>query len=199
MAFILNERFDGKSYDDKLDWYCEPENWFLDEALGRLVIHTADRTDYWQKTGYGFRADNGHLLCTEVGGDFVMTTRVLFRPVNQYDQAGLMVRLSETCWLKTSVEYEHDGPAKLGTVVTNNGYSDWAVQDFLAGLNEVTLRIKRTGSDYTVEYLDGEIWKLLRLTHLMEDYGENVKAGIYACSPKKEGFVAEFEYLTIEE
>ena len=35
-----------------------------------------------------------------------MTAHVAFNPVHRYDQAGLMVRVSPTCWLKTSVEHE---------------------------------------------------------------------------------------------
>jgi regulation of enolase protein 1 (concanavalin A-like superfamily) len=96
-----------------------------------------------QKTHYGFGADNGHLLFKELTGDFVMTTQVRFHPVHPYDQAGLMVRVSPSCWLKTSVEYEPDSPSRLGAVVTNHAYSDWSTQDFPASGGVLGLRIHR--------------------------------------------------------
>lgn len=35
-----------------------------------------------------------------------------------------MIRFSEDCWLKTSVEFESvKEPSRLGAVVTNHGYS----------------------------------------------------------------------------
>ena len=32
-------------------------------------------------------------------------------------------------WLKASIEYENEKISHLGSVVTNNGYSDWAQPD----------------------------------------------------------------------
>ena len=200
----IDERFDNGTLDARLHWFHEPTAWQLTDA--RLVLWPDGKTDFWQKTHYGFTADNGHFLHAEVAGDFSMTTRVRFQPAHRYDQAGLMVRISPTCWLKTSVEYEPDGPAKLGAVVTNHGYSDWSTQDYPTGRNALELRIRREGSDYLVEYRDdapagpaaGAGWTQIRLAHLIDDAeGSPVACGLYACSPTAEGYVAEFEYLTV--
>jgi regulation of enolase protein 1 (concanavalin A-like superfamily) len=80
--------------------------------------------DFWQRTHYGFEADNGQILFAPVAGDFVLATQVRFHPVHQYDQAGLMVRVSPSGWLKTSAEYEPIGPSRLAAVVTNDTSSD---------------------------------------------------------------------------
>jgi regulation of enolase protein 1 (concanavalin A-like superfamily) len=164
-----------------------------------LVIEPGAHTDFWQKTHYGFAPDNGHFLYTEIKGDFVLSTKVRFFPRHQYDQAGLMVRLSPTCWLKTSVEYEPHGASKLGVVVTNSGYSDWSTQEFLTGNNQIALRVRREDSDYLVEYLkDESMWIQMRMAHLMEDSGTvAVKTGLYACSPIGAGYKACFDYLHI--
>ena len=199
----IEERFDTGTLDTRLHWYHEPGAWHLTDA--RLVLWPDGQTDFWQKTHYGFTVDTGHFLYAEVAGDFSMTTRVRFQPAHRYDQAGLMVRLSPTCWLKTAVEYEPDGPAKLGAVVTNHGYSDWSTQDYPRGRNELALRIRRAGSDYLVEYRDDEPaehagggWTQIRLAHLMDDAeGRPVACGLYACSPTAAGYVAEFAYLTV--
>ena len=167
----------------------------------RLVVATQAGTDFWQRTHYGFRADNGHCLLADWNrGDFVLSAFVRFHPVHQYDQAGLIVRLSPDCWLKTSVEYEPDGPNRLGAVVTNAGWSDWSTQDVPKALEAVALRVRRDGADYTVEYASEAAgpWSQIRIAHLAEDTGAAVQCGLYACSPKGEGFVAEFDDLRLD-
>jgi regulation of enolase protein 1 (concanavalin A-like superfamily) len=110
-----------------------------------------------------------------------------------------MVRVSPACWLKTSVEYEPHGPSRLGAVVTNGAWSDWSTQSFPSGLGAVWLRIHRQGDDYLVESSgDGRAWEQIRLAHLHEGHGQAVACGLYACSPKGAGFVAEFSDLTIQ-
>ncbi len=116
---------------NKLAWYCEPKEWQVNNGL---VIHSEAKTDYWSKTHYGFVADNGHLLYKSMEGNFLMTAKVIYdnikfsdayhqifccqiqvSPVHQYDQAGLMVRISPNCWVKTSIEYETPNePSRLG-------------------------------------------------------------------------------------
>jgi regulation of enolase protein 1 (concanavalin A-like superfamily) len=48
---------------------------------------------FWQ-TQYGIQLDHGHFLYCEMSGDFVLKSRVVFHPVHQLDQAGIMVRVS---------------------------------------------------------------------------------------------------------
>jgi regulation of enolase protein 1 (concanavalin A-like superfamily) len=110
-----------------------------------------------------------------------------------------MVRVSPSCWLKSSVEHEPAGPARLGAVVTNFAYSDWSTQPFPPGPGAVWLRLRREGDDYLVEWApDGRAWEQLRLAHLHEGRGPPVACGVYACSPKGAGFRAEFRHLSIE-
>ena len=115
--------------DIRLRWRCEPSNWSV--PAGRLVIAPDAPTDFWSKTHYGFEADNGHFLYANIAGDFVLSAEILMTPRHQYDQAGLMVRLSKSCWLKASIEFEPDKMNRLGAVVTNAGYSDWSTQPIL--------------------------------------------------------------------
>jgi uncharacterized protein len=199
-TYYLRELFDKPVVDPRLRWHCEPSRWSLDPVNRHLRIEPGGGTDFWQKTHYGFEADNGHLLSAQIDGDFVLATKVRFYPVHQYDQAGLMVRISRSCWLKTSVEYEPHGSSRLGAVVTNHGYSDWSTQAFPATLQEVWLRIRREGSDYIVEASqEGQDWEQIRMAHLHEDRpGATVGCGLYACSPKGAGYAAEFRFLYID-
>lgn len=199
---MLNEEFRKPTLDDRLKWFCAPAKWSVDVSRGVLVVEPDAQTDFWQKTYYGFQADNGHLLYAEVAGDMILTTRVRFHPANQYDQAGLMVRMSTDCWLKTSVEYIPGGPNMLGAVVTNHGYSDWSTQGFAADRNEIWLRVRREANDCFVECSDNgtdKSWSPLRAAHLHDLRSDApAQCGLYACSPKGGGFKAEFHFLTIE-
>ena len=93
--WFINETFDKPTFDPRLTWFNPPQIWRIDNSS--LIVEPDAKTDYWQRTHYGFVADNGHFLFTEVEGDFIVTTKVRFNPAHQYDQAGLMVRLSAQC------------------------------------------------------------------------------------------------------
>ena len=191
---LIDECFAGPGLAPPLTWTDEPEDWRL--TPDGLVVAPAADTDFWQGTHYGFRVDRGPRLLAPVSGDFTLETEVAFRPVHQYDQAGLMVRLSPGCWLKTSVEHEPDGPSRLGVVVTNQGWSDWSTQDFEG--DGIALRVARASGDYTVHALVAGAWTQLRICRLTEDDGSRpVAAGLYACSPRGAGFRATFRRLAI--
>lgn len=195
----LHESFAGPDLHPRLRWHGEPARWSLHAKERFLRVEPDAATDFWRRTHYGFEADNGHFLFTEVAGDFVLTAHVRFRPVHPYDQAGVMVRVSPTCWLKASVEYEPAGPSRLGVVVTNYAYSDWSTQGFSSGPGAVWLRVRREGDDYLLDAApDGKNWEQLRLAHLHEGQGQVAACGLYACSPKGAGFAAEFDHLTID-
>jgi regulation of enolase protein 1 (concanavalin A-like superfamily) len=201
----ISTDFDGPDLDPRLKWHCPPIRWSIRDS--RLILQPEAGTDFWQRTHYGFRADNGHFLHAEITGDFALVTRVRFTPVHQYNQAGLMVRCSPDCWIKTSVEFEPESPSRLGVVITRDGYSDWSTQDFPAGRDTVELRLELRGQDVLVECRmpddsappgEPSRWMQLRLGHLPRAPGEVIQAGLYACSPKGAGFTAGFERLTIE-
>lgn len=188
------ENFDQHEISPLLYWFNEPKEWKIEH--GSLVIKP-EKTDFWQKTHYGFEYDNGHCLFHRSRGDIVLSTRVRSFPQHQYDQAGLMIRVSKDFWLKTSVEYENEALSRLGVVVTNFGYSDWSTQDFDPGNNEIELRVSRNGMDYLVEFRSGNAsWSQMRIAHLHKK-DEAVQCGVYACSPIDTGYIAEFDFLEI--
>ncbi len=199
-AVFLDERFAAQRLDSRLKWFNPPEEARLDSRRGVLVVSPRAETDFWQRTHYGFRADSGHFLGAEVAGDFAVTTEVRFHFEHQYDQAGLLVRATPDCWIKASVEYEPDGPPKLGAVVTNFGYSDWSFQDFSGVEAGLRLRMQRRMGDITVAYARAGTsdWTLIRVAHLHCEEPCPLLCGLYACSPKGAGFQAEFSFLRIE-
>ena len=193
----LVEDFDGQ-IDIRLKWFCMPTKWTLENES--LVIYPEAKTDFWQRTHYGFQNDNGHFLYAEMEGDFILTTKVHFSPTNQYDQAGLIIRLSPDFWIKTSIEFEPETPNRLGAVVTRHGYSDWSTQDIANNIRDYQLRIRREGDDYIIQYRpsDQASWTQIRMAHLENEKQAPVQCGLYACSPIEAGFKTQFEYLKLE-
>ncbi len=127
-----------------------------------------------------------------------METRVEFMPQSQYDQCGLMIRTDPENWIKVSTEFENERISRLGSVVTNLGFSDWATQDITSTVEEMWYRVWRTGQDFFIESShDGIDWVQMRLAHLHQT-GRNVEAGPYVCSPKRPGFRCKFLMLNIE-
>jgi uncharacterized protein len=180
------------------NWHCAPLAWGFD-AEG-LFIQPAAATDFWQRTHYGFSADNGHFLFTRLPGDFVVSATVRLQPCHQYDQAGLMVRQDAECWIKTSAEFEPDAADRLGVVVTHHGFSDWSTQDLPTKTNELSFRVARTGSEFIVSArFAGHDWMQLRMVRLACDQASPLSVGPYACSPKGAGFRCVFTELSVEE
>ncbi|MBS4207525.1 DUF1349 domain-containing protein [Bacillus sp. FJAT-50079] len=197
-SIILIEEFNNNELNSQLRWFSPPKEWELDRQESKLIFQAEKGTDFWQKTHYDFQVDNGHFLFYEMRGDFRLTTKVKSKPVNLYDQAGLMVRLSSDTWLKTSVEYLNDSDSRLGAVVTNQGYSDWSCQKFSGKQDFLYYRItKKENTFYAESSLDGFSWNLMRMACLFEKK-EIIQVGIYACSPQGEGYKPEFHFIKIE-
>jgi regulation of enolase protein 1 (concanavalin A-like superfamily) len=183
----------------RLKWFNPPPA--AEWRGSALLVRPAPATDFWQRTHYGFQADSGHFLFEDISADFVCAVDVQLRPVHQYNQAGLMVRLSPECWLKTSVEFERDGPNYLGAVVTNLGYSDWSTQPLDPSIRCVRFRLQRRGAGFLIHAAPAphHQWIQLRICHLLQlQPRQTVSAGIYACSPKGAGFEAEFFNFSLQ-
>ena len=188
----MKDNFSESRLSDDYFWFNQPDKF---QTGNGLEIWTMPQTDFWQRTHYGFRNDNGHCLFREVTGDFSMTTQVEFRPTAVYDQCGLILRVDENNWIKASTEYIGEASSKLGSVVTNRGYSDWATQDISSSVKTLWYRASRRGPDFLIEASrDGAAWQQLRICHLHE-VGGKLSAGIYACSPLENSFWCRFNFL----
>lgn len=179
---------------EKFYWFNEPSKFQVGEGL---EIWTDPNTDFWQRTHYGFRNDNGHCLLQDLTGDFAFSTRVEFKPQGKYDQCGLVLRLDAENWIKASAEYISAENMKLGSVVTNLGYSDWATQDISPDVGQLWYRASKRGPDVKLEFsLDGDLWQQMRICHLHQA-SEKIAVGVYACSPLAGSFWSRFHWLNI--
>lgn len=116
---------------------------------------------------------------------------------HRFDQCGIVLYLDSENWLKGSIEYENDSYQHLGSVVTNNGYSDWATTEIEASIHSMWYRLSRREDDYRIECsVDGENFQQMRICHLINGNGK-VRFGIYACSPEDSSFKAVFTKMQL--
>lgn len=174
-------------------WLNEPPSW-RDED-GELSVLTADRTDFWRMTHYGFIRDDGHMRYRAVSGDFTAEVSFLGAYEELYDQAGMMVRIDERNWLKAGIEFV--GGSQMLSVVVTRDFSDWSTA--LAPADGWTmLRISRHREAVRVEWsLPGPQpnWTPMRLAHLPP--APMIKVGPMCCSPQRAGFAARFRGFTL--
>ncbi|MBO4390675.1 MAG: DUF1349 domain-containing protein [Lachnospiraceae bacterium] len=163
-----------------------------------IEMITESGTDLWQRTYYGFSNDNAPVfqVMTEEKY-FSFTVKTQFESKDRFDQCGVAMYLDSDNWFKSSVEYENDSIQRLGSVVTNNGYSDWATTDIPATVKEMWYRFSRRESDYCIECSeDGVNFKQMRIFHMFHG-ADSIVFGIYACSPSTGAFKATFSNLLV--
>jgi regulation of enolase protein 1 (concanavalin A-like superfamily) len=174
-------------------WLNEPAVWQGD--ADRLALTTDDKTDFWRETFYGFVRDSGHSLMTPVSGDFSATCSFTGDYRELYDQAGMMLRIDETRWIKAGIEFTDD--LMHFSVVVTRGVSDWSVIPLHAASadTEVFVRITRHDDAVRVQFHLGDgSWQMARLCPFSSDDAE---VGITACSPERAGFQASFNNIRV--
>jgi hypothetical protein len=174
------------------EWNNKPEKYTVGED--RVLIATEPGTDFWQRTYYGFRNDNGHIFAFKTQKhEFSYSISTKFVPKRLFDQCGVIVYQDQDNWFKGSIEFHTPAFSRLGSVVTNLGFSDWATTD-IHPANEISMRyrLSRRGSDFCLENSqDGRQYEQMRIFHLHKG-GSEIRVGIYACSPLDSSFIADF-------
>lgn len=183
---------------NQLQWTREPANYTI--SADKVEITTAPHTDLWQRTYYHFRNDNAPVLQMETEEKFFsFTVKTEFQSHHRFDQCGIVMYLDSENWLKASIEYENDTFGHLGSVVTNNGYSDWATTEIDASIKSMWYRLSRREDDYLIECSeDGVTFKQMRVCHLWQGSGK-IRFGIYACSPEESSFKSTFTNMQMTE
>ena len=167
MKFDINE----------LKWTRTPKDFSISDD--KIEIVTNPHTDLWQRTFYHFRNDNAPVLQMETDKKFFsFTVKTQFQSKCRFDQCGIVMYLDGENWLKGSIEYENDTFGHLGSVVTNNGYSDWAT----SGESRETVR------------------RYIRLTNLVKPLLDMVDEGRIAFTPAVElSYLNEIEQQDLVE
>ncbi|MEU4379367.1 DUF1349 domain-containing protein [Micromonospora echinofusca] len=171
------------------EWWNEP---VLVEGgpAGDLLVQPAGGSDLWRHTSYGFVHDDAPALLAPLPTGEAVEVSFVLDYGEQFDQAGVLVRVDERNWVKAGVEVS-DGQPQVGAVVTRE-VSDWSVAPvpIWAG-REVTVRVSRDRDALTVRArADDEQWRLVRLAPLAPQ--AVAVAGPYCCSPTRAGLRVRF-------
>ena len=179
-----------------LQWTRPPRSFTISPE--EIRITTEPGTDLWQRTYYGFQNDNAPVLQLETDETrFSFTVRTDFDSKHRFDQCGVAIYLDSENWLKASIEYENEEYQRLGSVVTNLGYSDWATSDIPASVRSMWYRLSRREADYCIECsTDGVHFQQMRICHLHAGAG-TIRFGVYACSPENSSFEAVFSQMEL--
>ncbi|SRR5216683_1003021 len=175
-----------------MHWLNEPGRW--ERTSDELRVSVDPHTDFWRTTSYGYVRDSGHLYGKALGGDLDVSVRIHGTYADQYDQAGIMLRVDERSWLKTGIEYYEWRP-RLSTVLTME-YSSWAVAGLPAGAEDIGLSVSRRKEAVEVRYtVGGGPEELAALVYLPPD--REVFAGVMCAAPEGNGFTVSFRDLRI--
>jgi regulation of enolase protein 1 (concanavalin A-like superfamily) len=177
---------------DQCIWVNEPSEWRL--AADELFVTTDDETDFWRDTYYGFTRDSGHFFGRRTTGDFTAELRIRARYEQLYDQAGMMVRVDESHWVKAGIEMS-DGRTQLSSVLTI-GRSDWATALYSDDPKDFRLRATVKGGVLRLQIsADGRSWPLLRLAPFPKS--EAYFVGPMCCTPERAGLQVRFSEFRV--
>ena len=190
--------------DDKLGWWklvfandgASEEKSDGIEGTSSLHIAPPAKKDFWRKTYYEplLVKDDGSFLYTTLSMDSlpatIETSFTITNPKNQFDQAGILIRIDKEHWIKTGIEVVDNIP-RLSCVVTN-GFSDWSTQSWPSSslpsssppegetnknekkaVVEPELRLRvhllpQNGGSYVVEAAprNSNEWSMIRICHM---------------------------------
>jgi len=170
------------------DWSTEPAR--VEIADDGMRVTAAEGSDAWRITSYGFIHNNAHALLAPLKQDTAVEVSFALNFSEQFDQAGVFLRVNDTEWIKAGIEWS-DGEENLGAVVTR-GQSDWSLgpASGWAGRN-ITVRASWSGDAVTIRArADEEEWRLVRVAPLSSE--AEVTAGPYCCAPSRAGLVVHF-------
>lgn len=183
----------------KFKWLREPKSYNIKDDV--IEVITKPYTDLWQRTYYHFRNDNAPVFQMETEEEyFSFIVKIDFQEsCHRFDQCGIVMYLDSENWLKASVEYENKDYQHLGSVVTDQGYSDWATTVIDSSVKSMWYRFSRRDDDYCVECsTDGMEFCQMRICHMHRGKGK-IRFGIYACSPEDSSFRAVFSNMQLTE
>lgn len=170
-----------------------------DSSMDRpaLEVTAVETSDAWRTTAYGFVHDTEHALVAP----FIHGTAVEVSFVadfdQQFDQAGVFVRIDDRNWIKAGVEFA-DGTPQVGAVVTRE-VSDWSVAPVpeWAG-RTVTVRVSWDLDALTIRArADDEPFRLVRVVPLEPEL--TASAGPLISAPTRAGLTVRFTRWAVGE
>ena len=169
-------------------WTHEPEAVALEDD--RLRVTAVEGSDAWRTTSYGFVHDSEHALVAGLEQERGLEVSFVLDYAEQFDQAGLFLRVDDQTWIKAGVEHS-DGVPWVGAVVTHKT-SDWSVAPVPEWQGRVvTVRASRSGDAVTIRArADDEPFRLVRVAWLNPE--ARVEGGLLVAAPTRSGLTVTF-------
>jgi regulation of enolase protein 1 (concanavalin A-like superfamily) len=175
-----------------MDWFNEPSQW--SESDGQIDIRADAHTDFWRITDYGYVRDNAHIYGESVSSDFDFEVRVEADYADQYDQAGVAIRVDESRWIKSGVEM-YEGRLRFSTVITVD-HSNWVIADLPKAFRTLNLQLTRRKDVVQIGYsVDDRALEMASVVYL--EPGVAAFVGVMCAAPEGDGFSARFSDLTL--
>ncbi|WP_322410467.1 DUF1349 domain-containing protein [Microbacterium invictum] len=173
-------------------WTHEPAA--VERRGDELVVTAVEGSDAWLRTAYGFEHASEHGLIAPLPVGRAMEVEFTADFTEQFDQAGIFVRIDAERWIKSGVEF-CDGELGAGAVVTDRR-SDWsvgAVPEWSG--RRLVIRVSRGEDAITVRGgvaggAAGEAMRLLRLAPF--DGAADAAAGPLVAAPSRAGLTVVF-------
>ena len=175
-------------------WRNKPTKKVVEKETS-ILFKVPEKTDYWRKTRGNFILDNAPFFWHKVTGDFEVFAKIFtdapeFK--NNYNKAGLMIRLDEENWVLSGLEYYQDR-CHHSTSVTKD-FTDWTLSLLPEGAEKegVWVCIRRYKNLIVCSYsLDGKEWIKTRECLFTERPVLNV--GIAGACPMGKEFKVTFD------
>jgi len=157
---------------------------------GTLRVKTRSETDSWRETIYGYWKDSAHILSRQIEGDFTAEVTIKGQFEFHWDQAGLILRLSESHWVKIFME-NISGALYFIVTVTNNA-SDASIMQIPVDPQGNRVRATRIRDTVRADYFDfeSESWKTARIAPFPRS--KAIGVGVTCASPIGEGLDVSF-------
>ena len=176
-----------------MKWFNEPAQWKI--TNNSVVLTTDTQTDFWRTTFYKYIKDNGHFYYQEKEGDFECSVKITGSFAELYDQAGLMIRIDSSQWIKSGVEFAN-GTINISAVFTRV-FSDWSVIALKEAPASVWLKLVRKNDSVELSYsVDGKIYTMQRLGYFPPKV--KAKIGIMAAAPDGKGFSVTLDDFAVK-
>ncbi|MHC6176768.1 DUF1349 domain-containing protein [Glutamicibacter sp. X7] len=155
-----------------------------------LLVTAVEGSDAWRHTSYGFVHESEHALLVPFAQDSAVEVEFTAAFSQQFDQAGIFIKVSDAHWIKAGVEFA-DGSAQLGAVVTN-GASDWSLAPVPDWTNQrVLIRVSRSGDALSIRAgVAGGALQLVRVVPFAPEL--HAQAGPLICAPSRAGLTIPF-------
>lgn len=179
---------------DRMNWINEPESWSIDSP-SQMTMQVTEKTDAWSLLPHWFKINDVPFYYGEYSGDFEVKVNFSGNYKTKYDQAGLMLLIDSSNWIKAGIEYV-DGVYNISAVTTHKK-SDWSMLGLKKAPKSVWLKIVKIADEVLLSYsLDNKEYTIFRTTWI--DEHAFIKVGMTAASPGGDGFKAVFKDFKVK-